>query len=82
MYWASTSCAQRIYYPHTSLLQTRYISWLGYQLRRAYGFGFPKRVLLLDFRWDEKADPPRSNLSEGLQIIDGLFSGPERRIGP
>ena len=49
MYWASTSCAQRIYYPHTSLLQTRYISWLGYQLRRAYGYGFPRRVLLLDF---------------------------------
>jgi hypothetical protein len=46
MYWASTSCAQRIYYPHTSLLQTRYISWLGYQLRRAYGYGFPRINLL------------------------------------
>ena len=24
-------------------------------------------------RWDEKADPQRSTLREGLQTIDGLF---------
>jgi hypothetical protein len=39
-------------------------------------------LLELDFRWDEKADPPRSTLCEGLQIYASSIGLNERRIGP
>jgi hypothetical protein len=36
----------------------------------------------LDFRWDEKADPPRSTLYEGLQVCTSSKWLNGRRIGP
>jgi hypothetical protein len=45
---------------------------------------FSDRFMALDFRWDEKADPPRSTLCcVGLQAYaSSMWAQNGRRIGP